>query len=126
MSFTLTLTDEQDSVTYTLLQSPFTTKDVTGTTDVTVLNGNVYTDYIYKKREWSQEWNWMDMADFNKLRGFYDRQFTLYKYPVMTLVEPDGTTITTPVVMDISAKKITSNCGTVENVKINLRETVQL
>lgn len=125
MSLTLTLTDTTDTITYDLLQVPFTTGDIVGNTDVTVLSGDVYTDYIYAKRQWKHKWSFMDITEYKKLRGFYDRQFSTAKYPVMTLVEPDGTTITTPVRMDINDKKITSQCGMIEDVEITLRETSQ-
>lgn len=125
MSFTLTLTDATDTITYNLLQVPMTTEDVVGNTDVTVLTGDVYTDYIYAKRLWTHKWSWMTLDDYKTLRGFYDRQFTTTRYPVMTLVEPDGTTISTPVRMGISSKQITSQCGTVEDIEITLRETSQ-
>ena len=67
----------------------------------------------------------MDITEYNKLRGFYDRQFSTTKYPVMTLTEPDGTVISTPVRMDINDKKISSQCGLIEDVEITLRETTQ-
>lgn len=125
MSLTLTLTDSNNSVTYNLLEVPLTTDDVVGNTDVTTLDGNVYTDYIYAKRTWKHKWSWMTLDDYNELRGFYDRQFTNYEYPTMTLVEPDGTTITTYVRLEIGGRKMTSKCGTIEDVEITMRETNQ-
>lgn len=122
----LTLTDTADSVEYSLLEVPFTTEDVVGKTDVTTLSGNIYTDYLYDKKSFKHKWSWMSLNDYKKLRGFYDRQFTLYKYPNMTLTEPDGTIITKVVRMEISAKKMISQCGIVEDVEIELRESAQL
>lgn len=124
MSLTLTLTDTQDTVTYTLLEVPFTTEDVTGTTSVTTLSGNVYTDYLYDKRQWKHKWSWMTEADYNKLRGFFDRQFTLYKYPLLSI--PDYGVENVPVKMEISARKTIDNCLRVEDVEIKLRETAQI
>lgn len=122
----LKLTDTQDTVTYSLLQVPLTTEDITGTTDVTTLDGNVYTDYIYDKKTFKHKWAWLSLTDYKKLRGFYDRQFTNYKYPTMELTEPDGTVTTKVVRMEISEKNMTSNCGTIEDVTITLRESHQL
>lgn len=122
----LTLTDLQDTVTYDLLQVPLTTSDVEGTTDVTTLDGNIYTDYLYDKKTFSHKWAWMSLEDYNRLRAFYDRQFSDYKYPTMTLTEPDGTVITKVTKMDISAKKMINQCGVVEDVEIKLRETRQI
>lgn len=124
MSLTLTLTDAQDTVTYDLLEVPFTTEDVTGTATVTTLSGNIFTDYLYDKRRWSHKWSWMTEAQYNKLRGFYDRQFSLYKYPLLSI--PEYGVENVPVAMEISARKTIDNCLRVEDVEITLRETTQL
>lgn len=123
MSLTLTLTDTQDTVTYTLLEVPFTTEDVTGKSEIAVLSGNVYVDYLYNKRRWKHKWKTMSEAEYNKLRGFYDRQLSLYKFPLLSI--PEYGVENVPVVMGISARKTVNNCLRVEDVEITLRETTQ-
>lgn len=123
MSLTLTLTDTQDTVTYELLEVPFTTEDVVGKSDITTLSGNVYVDFLYDKRRWKHKWKTMSEAEYNKLRGFYDRQLTLYKFPLLSI--PEYGIEDVPVVMSISARKTVNNCLRVEDVEITLRETVQ-
>lgn len=123
MSLTLTLTDTVDTVTYALLEVPFTTEDVTGKSEITTLSGNVYVDYLYNKRRWIHKWKTMSEAEYNKLRGFYDRQTTLYKFPLLSIPEYGISNV--PVVMTISPRKTVNNCLRVEDVEIKLRETVQ-
>ncbi len=123
MSLTLTLTDTQDTVTYTLLEVPFTTEDVTGKSEITTLSGNIYVDYLYNKRQWKHKWKTMSEAQYNKLRGFYDRQLTTYKFPLLSV--PEYGVENVPVAMNISARKTVNNCLRVEDVEITLRETVQ-
>lgn len=123
MSLTLTLTDTVDTVTYNLLEVPFTTEDVAGKTDITTLSGNVYVDYLYNKRRWIHKWKTMSESEYNKLRGFYDRQLSLYKFPLLSI--PEYGIENVPVVMSISARKTVNNCLRVEDVEIKLRETTQ-
>jgi hypothetical protein len=65
----------------------------------------------------------MSEADFNKLKGFYDRQFTLWQYPLVSI--PDLGVSNIVVRMSLSPRQVIDNCGTVQNVQITLRETVQ-
>lgn len=123
MSLTLTLTDAQDAVTYTLLEVPLTTEDVEGKSEITTLGGNVYVDFLYGKRLWRHSWKTMSEAGYNKLRGFYDRQFTNFKFPLLSI--PEYGVENVPVSMTISARKTVNNCLRVEDVEITLRETVQ-
>ena len=124
MSLTLTITDEHDSVTYELLEVPFTKVNETGTSDVTVMSGNVYTDYVYRKFRLDHTWAVMTEDEFLKLEGFFNRQFSLYKYPLVSVPELGIDNV--PCRMKLGDRKIISNCGLVEKVKISLRETAQL
>ena len=124
MSLTLTITDDQETVTYDLLEVPFTKANETGTSDVTVLSGNVYTDYVYHKFRLDHTWAVMSEDEFLEIEGFYNRQFSLNKYPRVTVPELGIDNV--PCRMKLSDRKIISNCGLVEKVKISLRETVQL
>ena len=123
MSLTLTLTDTQDTVTYTMLEVPFTTEDVEGKSEITTLSGDVYVDYLYNKRRWTHRWATLSEAEYNKLRGFYERQFTTYKFPLLSV--PEYGVENVPVVMNFSARKTINQCLRVEDVEITLRETVQ-
>ena len=127
MSLTITLTDDMTSKTYTetSFEDNLTIERVAGKSTNTTLNGNVYTDYVYSKKEWTVKWAFMSATDYADLVGFYERQFSLDQYPVATIVTPTGTH-TSPVCIDINDQKITNKCGVVEDITITLRETVQL
>lgn len=124
MSLTLTITDEHDSVTYSLLEVPFTKANETGTSDVTVLSGNVYTDYVYRKFRLDHTWAVMTEDEFLQIEGFFNRQFTLNKYPRVSVPELGIDNV--PCRMKLGDRKIITDCGLVEKVKISLRETAQL
>lgn len=124
MSLTLTITDDVASVTYNLLEVPFTKSRETGTSDVTVLNGNIYTDYIYQKFKLEHTWAVMTADEYRELEGFYNRQFTLHKYPRVTVLDLGIENVVCK--LELGDQDIINNCGWVEKVKISLRETSQL
>ncbi len=66
----------------------------------------------------------MSREEYKKLKGFYDRQFTEYKYPLLTI--PHLSVERVPVLMNINSRDIVNNCGMVSGVEITLRETRQL
>ena len=122
--YSITLTDSVDSLTLPMLEVPLQEKDIEGATDVTTMDLNVYTDFFAKKRIWSHSWAYMSETDFDALKGFYDRQFTLYQYPEVTI---EGLNVTDVVVrLNLSSRKVIDNCGEVQDVQIELRETIQM
>lgn len=119
---TLTLTDDANSITYELLQVPFTEKQEMGGSKIVTLDGNVSTYRLWGKRLWTHKWAWMTEQEYLNLKGFYDRQWTSLKYPKMTCERLGVESL--PVVLDISDRNIISDCGVVRDVEISLRETV--
>ena len=124
MSLTLTIKDDTLTKVYPLLEVPLTKKREVGKTEITTLNGNVYTDYIYKKFVFEHKWAWMSEDDYRVIEGFYDRQFINHKYPIISIPELGIENMVCA--MELSDQEIVSNCGTVENVTITLRETTQI
>lgn len=118
------LTDDTGTQTLPELNVPFTTSYLEGTTDVTTLSFNVYTDFFAQKRAWTNTYSFLTEAEFNVLKGFYDRQFTLFQYPRLT-IERDGI-VNVPVRFTLSPKNVVDNCGTVAGVTISFRESQQL
>lgn len=119
----LTLTDDVDTLTLEL-EVPLTEETVEGAQDVQTLDYNIYTSFITQKRLWSHTWAFLDESVFNELKGFYDRQFTLFKYPMVSIPDLDVTDVT--VRMTLNPRTVIDNCGTVDRVTISLRETRQL
>ncbi|MBR2681037.1 MAG: hypothetical protein IKE23_09865, partial [Exiguobacterium sp.] len=97
---------------------------VMGKSEVTTQSGDIYTDYVYKKFEFKYEWDFLSAAEYAVLEGFFNRQFSLNKYPRITIPELGVENMV--VRMELSDQNIVNNCGMVEKVKISFRETTQL
>lgn len=122
--YSIELSDSTTTAPMPLLHVPLTQSDIEGATDVATLDMNLYTDFFAKKRLWAHTWRYMTETDFNVLKGFYDRQFTLFQYPTLTITELGVSAVV--VRMTLSPQNIIDNCGTVEDVSVTFRETVQM
>lgn len=128
MSFhTMTLSDSSDTMSMTLLEIPIEDKDIEGTADNTTIDGNVFTDYLWLKKQFVQKWTIMDATTYEQLRGFYTRQFANAEVPTYTLEDGEGVGIypATPVRLSLTDGGVIDNCGTRQNVQLTMRETVQ-
>lgn len=123
MAYGIILLDSVDTMYIDLPSPPVIERDIEGTADVTTLDLNLYTDFFAKKRAWEIMLDYMSEDDFNQLKGFYDRQFTLWEYPLFSI--PDLGIEDVVVRMNLSPRRIIDNCGVVEDVEMNFRETVQ-
>lgn len=117
---TITLSDETVIETFDNLEVPLTEKPLEGASDVIGLDNSISTYFTKSKREWSHTWSFMSQEDYIKLRGFYDRQWTNFKYPKLTCQHLSINNV--PVRMSINDRTIIDNCGLLENVTITLRE----
>lgn len=123
----LSLTDSSTSLTLPILSPPLSEAVLEGSKDVLTLDMNVSTYFTYNKRQWSHTWSYLSEADYNLVKGFYDRQFTLYKYPLLTITGAGSADVSNvPVRMTIKPRNIIDNCGTVEGVEVNFRESRQM
>lgn len=120
----LELTDSVATLILPILEVPLTQDTIENATDVQTLDFNVYTDFINQKRQWTHTWAYMSLADYNALRAFYDRQFTTYEYPTLSISYYSISGVV--VRMSINQKDIISNCGEIRNVTVTFRETAQL
>ena len=128
MSFyTMTLSDSSDTMSMTLLEIPIEDKDIEGATDNTTIDGNIFTDYLWLKKQFVQKWTIMDATTYVKLRGFYTRQWENAEAPTYTLEDSDSVEIypATPVRLSLTDGGVIDNCGTRQNVQLTMRETVQ-
>jgi hypothetical protein len=123
MSLTLTLADAQATKTWDLLEVPFTESEVKGQTQVEVQSGNAYVDYVYRKFVWSHTWKYMSETEYLELVGFRERQYQTFQCPLVTI--PELGVHDVPVIVSVGDRNIISNCGTVRDVKLTLRETAQ-
>lgn len=119
---TFLLTDDTGSNEFKDFDKPMVEKPVEKSVDIVTLDNNIHTDFTgAKKREWEISWAYLDEVTYDILRGYYERQFTAYKYPRLTLDYYNVEDV--PVRMTISDKQTITNCGEVADVKINLRES---
>lgn len=124
MAFAITITDSVDTMTIEFPSPPLSESIIEGATDVQTLDMNVYTDFFASKRLWSDVLPYMTETEFNQLKGFYDRQFSLWEYPTISI--PDLNVTDVVVRMNLTPRRVIDNCGTVENVEVSFRETVQM
>ena len=120
----LELTDATGTATLQMLEVPLTINTIEGATDVQTLDYNVYTDCLTQKRVWSHTWAYMDESDYNILKGYYDRQFTLFEYPELSIDYYNVANV--PVRMTLNQQEVVNYCGRVQNVEVTFRETKQL
>lgn len=85
MIYKMKLTDSSDSMTFDLLEVPIVGKDIEGAVDNTTLDGNVYTDYLWLKKQYMQKWAILCDTEYTQLRGFYTRQFENATIPTYRL-----------------------------------------
>jgi len=119
----ITLTDDTETLELKALERPFVETPLESATDIETLGFNVFTDFIATKRSWSNTWKIMTNAEYQALVGFYNRQITSGKYPLLTMDFYSVSSV--PVRMKIGAKNIRDHDGVVEDVNVSFRETVQ-
>lgn len=124
--YRLTLNDNSDTMSFDVLEIPITDDDIEGASDNTTLDGNVYTDFLYLKKKWKQSFKQMDNTTYQRLRGFYTRQFSTGVYPElsMTNLSTNKTLVNSQAVrMTLKDGGVINECGCRRNVQIELRES---
>lgn len=111
--------------TYTEVEigSPFTISDVEGKSSNTTLDGNVYVDWAYNKKQYSFDLFNLTPQDYADIRAFYDYQFSSSAFPTITVPELNIDKL--PVYMEISSRNIINQCLLTDKLTIKFRETVQ-
>lgn len=128
MAITLTISDMVDTATFTVFESPITLEPVISMTDITTIDNNIST-YITgtPKRFYSFNLGYMDRETYKVLKEFYDRQFTVLKYPSITVDGTENLNIVDMVgKMTLNTQEVIDNCGTVEGVIVSFRESKQM
>lgn len=121
--YEIVITDSTGSLTLPDLEVPLTITTLEGATDVQTLDYNIYTDFVTTKRTVAHTWLYLTETDYNNLKAFYDRQFTLFEYPSISI---SALSITDMVVrMNLNPQSIIDLCGTVQGVTVSFRETSQ-
>lgn len=121
--YEIIITDSTGSLTLPALEVPLSVTTLEGSSDVQTLDFNIYTDFITMKRLVAHTWSYLTEAEFNLIKGYYDRQFTLYQYPSITVTKLGITGMT--VRFTLNPRSIIDQCGTVNGVTVSFRETKQ-
>lgn len=85
--YRLTIQDSQDTMQFDLLDAPINIEDVEGAVDNTVLSGDIFTDFLFLKKRWEQKWAIMCKDEYERLRGFYTRQWSLATVPSVKVTQ---------------------------------------
>lgn len=85
MIYKMELIDSVDDMIFPLLEVPIADKDITGIADNTTVDGNVFRDYLWLKKQWTQKWSIMCQDEYNRLRCFWLRQFGNAEVPFYRL-----------------------------------------
>lgn len=88
---------------------------------VTTKDGNITTYFDTLKREWTINWEWLTADEYEELQSFYIRQFSSYRYPLVTIEELGITKL--PCFLTIDERNIIDENGTVKDVTITLKES---
>jgi len=124
MNITATITDGTASMELPIIEVPLTIGKEDFATDVVTLSNDIYTDFVEQKSSWAFPYSTMAEAEYEELEGFYNRQFSLYQYPSITI--PYYGVFDVPVRMYLNAREVFNDCGTIQNVAVNFRETAAL
>lgn len=123
----LKLTDSTGQSTLPAIEVPLTVSTLEGAVDVQTLSFDVYTDFITQKRTWTQTYAYLTDAEYQLIKGYYDRQFTNYTYPQLSVEGSTSNDVTDVVVrMTLTPQNIIDDCETVQDVTVSFRETRQL
>ena len=127
MAIQIKITDTQTTETFSLLEAPLVSSPVIAETDVVTVDNNISTYYTGSKRRFEVNFGFMSDTDYAKLLGFRERQYSNYKYPTIQITGASNIT-STPITakMILNDQRIINNCGLVENVTAEFRESKQM
>lgn len=75
------------------------------------------------KRTWLQQWTFLKLAEYQAIRGFRDRQRTLFVFPKLSITGlPSGDILNVPVFISMEDKNIIDNCETLQDVIVTFEE----
>lgn len=118
--YEIQLTDSSGTKTLPELEVPLTVTPIEIATDIQVLSGGIYTDFINSLRSWTHTYRYLTKEQYDEIMAYYNRQFTDYIYPRLTIVGENVSNV--PVRMTVTPKQIIDNCGTVTDFTVSFRE----
>ncbi len=127
MAIQLTITDQQDTAVFNVFEAPVVSQPVIAETNIITIDNNVSTYYTGSKKSYTFNLGYMDADGYAVLKGFYDRQYSNLKYPVITITGADNLNVSNLTAkMTLNAQRVVNNCGLVEQVTVEFRESKQM
>lgn len=127
MAITLTISDSQDTQTYTVIAQPLVSSPIINERDVETLDGNISTYYSSTKQALEVNLAYMTENQYKALVAFRDRQYQLLKYPTITISGAENIKVDQMTMkLALNEQRIVCRCGVVEEVVVTLRESKQL
>lgn len=102
---------------------PLTIADVEGKSQTTTLDGNIFVDWAYNKKQFSVDLFNLTPIDYAEIRSFYEYQFLSSEFPTITIPELNITDM--PVFMEMSTRNIVNKCLLTDKITLKFRETIQ-
>lgn len=127
MAVQLTITDTQTTATFNVFQPPVVSQPVIAETNIITLDNNVSTYFTGRKKSYTFDMGYMDADAYAVLKGFYDRQYTNLKYTQITITGATNLNVANLTAkMSLNAQRVVNNCGLVEQVTAEFRESKQM
>lgn len=117
----LTLSDATTTETIVLPTPPLTQEDSNLDVKKRTLDNSlhVYIAPNADKLTWLQQWSYLRIDEYLLIRGFRDRQRTLFEFPKLSITGlRSGDILNVPVFISMEEKQIIDNCETLENVSV--------
>lgn len=126
---TFTISDTTDTMTYSSYQikNPMVLQPNIIETDVQTMDGNISTYYSATKETLEIGLGDMSQEDYARLKAFVTRQYQNYKYPTISITGASANNIDNMTAkISIVDQRIVNECGLVEDVTVNFRESKQM
>jgi hypothetical protein len=119
------ITATLNGVAMPMIQRDFINTNLENAADVVTLDNSMYTDFVDNTHGlWEFNYAVLSQAEYDALRAAYDEQFLTGQYPLLSI--PYYSVLDRPVRMYMNEKNIWNNCGSVQGLQIEFRETAQL
>lgn len=99
--------------------SSFVLNVIPNETDVRVLSGNLYTDFVSNLRTWEIGWDTMTRENYEIIYQIYLNQYSRLQYPILQF---DAKGIYVPVKVNIDPENLKHNGVLVVGFKMTLKE----
>ena len=116
---TASISNNSTSVDLPPIEQQFLDMPLENATDVTTLDGSMYTDFVNQKKEWVFNYDSLTEDQYNDIRAIYDSQYSTNDYPSLSI---PYYSFNQACRMYINTKDIWNHCGDVQNVQLTFRQ----